>query len=130
MKLLLDTHIWLWALTSPKRLEPRIRRELSSAKNEIFLSPISIWEASHVFASKRITVRESFESWVDQALNQTPIHEAPFNLAVAREASRIHLPQGDPGDVFLAATAVVFRLKFVTADEQLLRCSWLDTLSA
>jgi predicted nucleic acid-binding protein len=59
---------------------------------------------------------------------QVPLREAPFTFAVARDASRIELPQSDLGDIFLAATALVFDLTLVTADSQLLACSWLRTL--
>jgi predicted nucleic acid-binding protein len=57
------------------------------------------------------------------------MREAPFNFAVAAEASRIQLPQMDLGDVFLVATATVFDLTLVTADAQLLGCAWLKTLA-
>ena len=59
---------------------------------------------------------------------QVPLREAPFTFAVAADASKIELSQSDPGDVFLAATALVFDLTLVTADPQLLACSWLKTL--
>src|SRR5579864_7146185 len=45
MKLLLDTHIWIWALHSPERLDRAVRRQLERAENELHLSPVSIWEA-------------------------------------------------------------------------------------
>jgi len=45
-------------------------------------------------------------------LARVPLKEAPFNFAVAVEASGIELPESDPGDVFLAATASVSRLTF------------------
>ena len=48
MRLLLDTHIWIWALHSPEKLGPRVRRELQRASNELYLSPVSIWEAHHL----------------------------------------------------------------------------------
>ena len=60
---------------------------------------------------------------------QVPLREAPFTLAVAAGASKIGLPQSDLGDIFLAATALVFELTLVTADSQLLACSWLKTLA-
>jgi hypothetical protein len=59
---------------------------------------------------------------------RVPLREAAFNFAVAADASRIELPQADLGDTFLAATALVFDLTLVTADSQLLACSWLKTL--
>jgi PIN domain nuclease of toxin-antitoxin system len=48
---------------------------------------------------------------------------------VAVEAAGIELPESDPGDVFLAATASAFRLTLVTADSQFEGCSWLKTMA-
>jgi len=77
----------------------------------------------------RLRVRSDFPQWLDNALTHAPLIEAPFTFAVAAAAARIELPQSDPGDVFLAATASTFDLTLVTADAQLLACSWLKTLS-
>jgi PIN domain nuclease of toxin-antitoxin system len=77
-----------------------------------------------------LKMRQDFLDWLDTAMSKTPVREAPFNFAVAREAARIRLPEPDPGDVFLAATTVVFQLVLVTADKQLLDCSWLPTMRA
>ena len=48
---------------------------------------------------------------------------------MAAEAAQISLPQSDPADVFLAATASVLGLTLVTADLQLLACAWLKTIA-
>lgn len=128
MKLLLDTHIWIWALHSPEKLSRRVRRELERTNNELYLSPVSIWEAHHLERRKRLRVKQGFSRWLDQALAEVPLCEAPFNFAVAAEAARIKLPQSDLGDMFLAATASVFDLTLVTTDSQLIACAWLKTL--
>ena len=128
MKLLLDTHIWIWALHSPEKLDRRVRRELQRASNELYLSPVAIWEAHHLVRRKRLRIRQDFAQWLDEVMAQAPLREAPFTFAVARDASRIELPQSDLGDIFLAATALAFDLTLVTTDSQLLACSWLKTL--
>ena len=128
MKLLLDTHIWIWALHSPEKLDRRVRRELQRASNQLYLSPVSIWEAHHLVRRKRLRIRQDFAQWLDEVMAQVPLREAPFTFAVAREASRIELPQSDLGDIFLAATALALDLTLVTSDFQLLACSWLKTL--
>lgn len=129
MKLLLDTHIWIWAVESPEKLNRTVRRELEKPDNELFLSPLSIWEAHNLEKRKRLRARQGFSRWLDDVLGQVPLREAPFTFAVATEVSRITLPQADLGDLFLAATASVFDLTLVTSDSQLLACSWLKTLS-
>jgi PIN domain nuclease of toxin-antitoxin system len=77
----------------------------------------------------RLDIKRSFSSWVDSTLAQLAILEAPFNIAVAKEVARIQLPQPDLGDIFLAATASALGLTLVTADSQLLNCTWLKTLA-
>ena len=128
MKLLLDTHIWIWALHSPEKLDRTVRRELERAGNQLYLSPVSIWEAHHLVRRKRLRLRQGFAQWLDDVMAQVPLREAPFTFAVAAGASKIELPQSDLGDVFLAATALVLDLTLATADSQLLACSWLKTL--
>jgi len=45
VRLLLDTHIWLWSLAEPRRLSRRVLHELKDPNNERLLSPVSTWEA-------------------------------------------------------------------------------------
>ena len=129
MKLLLDTHIWLWASLEPHKLSRAVRRELERPANEMYLSPVSIWEAHGIHRRKRLRIKTDFQPWLQQALIQTGVQEAPFTFEIATEVTRIRLPQPEPGDLFLAATASVFDLTLVTADAQLLQCRWLKTLA-
>jgi PIN domain nuclease of toxin-antitoxin system len=129
MKVLLDTHIWVWAVVQPDSLSRAVRRQIDNPRNELFLSPISIWEAHHLNRRGKLRLKVSFSSWVDDSLAQLGVVEAPFNFAVAAQASQIQLPQPDLGDTLLAATAAVFGLTLVTSDAQLLACAWLKTLA-
>ena len=45
MRLLLDTHVWLWMLAEPERLSARVQSMLASTDNEVALSAASVWEA-------------------------------------------------------------------------------------
>ena len=104
MKLLLDTHIWIWAIETPQKLGRAVRRQIERPANELYLSPVSIWEAHMLVQRKRLRLQRGLAEWLEDVFKGTPLREAPFNFAVAAEASRIHLPQGDPGDLFLATT--------------------------
>jgi len=74
-------------------------------------------------------IKQSFPDWLEMVFARAPLKEAPFNFAVAVEASGIELPESNPGDVSLAATASVFRLTLVTADSQFAGRSGLKTLA-
>lgn len=121
MKLLLDTHIWLWSLLSPEKLRARSVAELSRRENELWLSPVSVWEALILAHKGRIELKPTADTWVSTALAAGPFQEAPLNFEVARESRKIQLPHDDPADRFLAATASVYDLTLLTDDARLLR---------
>jgi len=66
---------------------------------------------------------------VERSNKHSPFSLAPVNLQVALETSKIHLPHRDPADYFLAATARVFDLTLVTADEILIAANDVPTLA-
>ncbi|MCU1236019.1 MAG: hypothetical protein JWP63_3986 [Candidatus Solibacter sp.] len=78
---------------------------------------------------KRFRVHNGSPQWLEEVMARAPLREAPFNFSVAVSASGIEIPQSDTGDIFLAATALVFELTMVTSDAQLLDCAWLKTLA-
>jgi PIN domain nuclease of toxin-antitoxin system len=129
MKLLLDTHIWLWSLLDPQRLSRRVIRELENKRNELWLSPISVWEVLILHQKRRIVLREDVEEWIAHALRVAPLTEAPVSYAVALETRAIQLPHNDPADRLLAAAAKVFGLTLVTADQHLLKAKGISTLA-
>lgn len=126
MKLLLDTHIWLWSLQDPGRLGKRIQQELKSSENELWLSPISTWEALTLNAKGRIRLHGPLAEWVARAT--APFSEAPLTHEIALAARQLPLPHPDPADRFLAATAQVLDLTLVTADAGLLGLGEIATL--
>ena len=127
MKLLLDTHIWLWSLRDPKLLGKRIQHELRDPKNELWLSPISTWEALTLNSKGRIRLRGNLEEWVAHAT--APFYEAPVTHEIALAARQLQLPHQDPADRFLAATAQVLELTLITADVTLLGLGEIATLA-
>ncbi len=128
MKLLLDTHIWIWSVSDPQRLTRRVARELDNAKNQLWLSPVSIWEALLLHRKRRLKIPEGFSTWVTRALTTAPLNEAPLTFEVAGALSTINLPHSDPADLFLAASARVFGLTLVTSDRNLIRTPEISVL--
>ena len=129
MRLLLDTHIWIWSLVEPERLSKRVRAALSDAKNEIWLSPISTWEAMILAERGRVQLMLSASEWVEELLRATPAREAPLTHDVAMRSCSLELPHRDPADRFLAASAIVHNLVLVTADERLLKSKEFETMA-
>ncbi len=130
MNLLLDTHIWLWSVGDRKRLSARVARELANPSNQLWLSPVSIWEIQLLHRKKRIDFDGvDVEVWVRKTLENLQFNEATLTIDVALEVSKLNLPHGDPADHFLVASARVFGLTLVTADERIIDSTDVPILS-
>lgn len=128
MRLLLDTHIWLWAVAAPDRLGPRLLARLRDATTELWLSPISVWEALLLAERGHVRVDGEPEAWVRRMVDAIPRREAPLTHEIALESRRLRLSHEDPADRFLAATAKVMDLTLVTADARLLKGKGFPTM--
>lgn len=126
MNLLLDTHIWIWSKSDPKRLGKRVAAELSKGSNELWLSPVSVWEALVLMQKGRVRVENPF-AWVQRAAEQ--LREAPLTQEIVRIGMALPLSHADPADRFLAATAQVLKLTLVTADQRLLALGEIPSLA-
>ncbi len=126
MKLLLDTHIWLWLLQDPNRLGSQTFQSLQDTKNELWLSAISTWEVLTLNFKGRIQLKGNLADWLARATAGT--HEAPVTHEIALFARQLSLHQ-DPADRILAATAQVLDLTLVTADNRLLGLGPIKTLA-
>lgn len=130
MKLLLDTHIFLWGLLEPERLNRDATAELSNPENQIWLSPISVWEAMILAEKGRVALQPDAATWLRTVLSQVNFREARVNHEVALKSRDVSLKHQDPADRFLAATAMVYQLTLVTADRQLFGCRDISVLRA
>ena len=129
MRLLLDTHIWLWALLEPERLSDPVRAALESPHNELWLSSISVWEATVLAERGRIAINAAPAEWVREMVRAIPRREAPLTHDIAVASREVALSHQDPADRFLAATARVLGLTLVTADERLLACDEYERMA-
>jgi PIN domain nuclease of toxin-antitoxin system len=121
VRLLLDTHIWFWSLAKPARLGRRVRAALARPQNEVWLSPVSVWELMVLAERGRVKLDVDPRLWVTEALAKTPLHEAVLTNTVALRSREVGLPHDDPADRFLVATAQVYELTLATADRTLIR---------
>lgn len=128
MKLLLDTHVWIWSLTDPDRLSARARREISKPSHELWLSPVSVWELALLIEKGRLAVHGHLEAFLPKATSR--FREAPISFDIAAAFADARLAHGDPADRLLVATARVLNLTLVTADERLLDERRIRTLPA
>ena len=129
MKYLLDTHVWIWGVLEPDRINTEVRAELE--QSEVGLSPITLWETLVLIRKGRIEVSPSPAEWIQRCLRESSTTMVPLTHEVALGTAPMEaLGSFDPADQLLAATALQHDLTLVTADRALLRYGPLPTLAA
>jgi PIN domain nuclease of toxin-antitoxin system len=128
MRLLLDTHIWIWSYLEPDKLSSDVAREISNPEHERYLSAVSIWEMITLLEKKRIEIKQDFGEWFKRSKDDLDLLELPLNWQIAQELRFTMLDHRDPADRFLVATAKLYDLTLVTADERLVNIPGLSVL--
>ena len=128
-RLLVDTHIWLWAMLEPHKLTSEVQQSLSASESLVFLSPISLWELSLLVDKKKFVLKEDFGKWVQRSVADLGLEEVPLNWRVVHQLRFLLLNQRDPADRFLVATAIAYDLTLVTADRKLIGVPGLKVLA-
>ena len=128
MKLLLDTHIWLWSTLEPQRLTRRVEKALADPANELWVSPVSVAELIVLVRKGRLKLSPDVAIWVAKTMQDFQLIEAPLTVEVTLAISSISFSHGDAADQFLAASAKVFDLTLVTADEHLMHLPGIRVL--
>jgi PIN domain nuclease of toxin-antitoxin system len=126
LKLLLDTHVWLWSVIDPRRLGRSTLQTLKSQNNELWLSPISTWEALTLHHKGRVDLHGDLAAWVEGAT--AGFKEAVLTHEICLAARELPLHK-DPSDRMIAATALVLDLTLLTADERLLGLTNIRTMA-
>jgi PIN domain nuclease of toxin-antitoxin system len=129
MRLLLDTHIWLWSVLEPARLSKRVKTALANPAHELWVSPISTWELLLLCRKGRVVLEPDAATWIAAAYSRSPFKEATVTHDVAMETEKVAIPHRDLADRFLAATAKVYGLTLVTADDNLLSGSGYQVMA-
>ena len=128
MKLLLDSHIWIWSQLTPERLKPKVAAALADGRTELWISAVTVWEVILLSDSGRLALRPDPIQWIRRTLAIWDYREAPLTHEIALASRRLDLAHDDPADRFLVATAKVLDLTLVTADERLLACKQIALL--
>lgn len=116
MRLLLDTHAFLWWLTDDRRLGKIARAAVSSPASIVHVSAASIWEISIKASLGRLSLGKLD---VVLAIHENGFQELPISASHAHAAGALPRLHDDPFDRMLVAQALVEDLKLITRDEEL-----------
>ncbi|MBE9198661.1 MULTISPECIES: type II toxin-antitoxin system VapC family toxin [unclassified Nodularia (in: cyanobacteria)] len=116
MKLLLDTHIFLWFISGDQKLPIHLQNSIRDLNNEVYLSCISVWEATVKYQLGKLPLPESPEIYLPKQRQQHLI--SSLNLDEQSIAQLVNLPllHRDPFDRILICQALQHDMTIVTVD--------------
>lgn len=116
MRLLLDTHAFLWWLEGNRRLSGTARRAIEDAANDMVVSAVSAWEITTKHRVGKLPRAEAVARNVAGAIASQGFEELAINVEDAERAGRLPGPHRDPFDRLLAAQALARNLVIVSVD--------------
>jgi PIN domain nuclease of toxin-antitoxin system len=118
MRLLLDTHIFLWYITNDHRLSPMVAGAVTDAANDVYLSVVSVWETLVKFQLGRLSLPSPVDQYLQQRQDQHGIVSLPLEASAVSRLLELPAYHRDPFDRMLVCQAMHHDLIIVTADEQ------------
>ena len=118
MKLLLDSHSFVWWRDESRKLSPTAFAEISNPNNDVFLSVVTVWELQIKIALNKFTVKGELESAVKDEQQNNGFQILPVQLAHALYLENLPPHHKDPFDRLLISQATVEKRTLVTADAE------------
>ena len=120
MRLLLDTHVWLWLLDQPKRIAEPVFRQIDEA-SELLLSAASIWELAIKAQLGKLGAKSTVADLRNEILHEMVATELAITASHALVAAQLPMIHRDPFDRMLIAQAQFEGVALVTADADVVR---------
>jgi PIN domain nuclease of toxin-antitoxin system len=117
MKVLLDTHVWLWMMSTPERLNKTARAVLEDASVELSLSVASAWEVGIKHARGKLPLPCPVTKLVTDSVERFGMKVLPIHLHHALAAAALPSHHSDPFDRLLVAQATLEEMRLATADQ-------------
>jgi PIN domain nuclease of toxin-antitoxin system len=116
VRLLLDTHVLLWAASAPEQLLPDARDALEDGQNDIVVSVVTAWEIAIKQSLGKLDLPRPAEDWVPEVLRRTGFELAEIGLAAALRVRALPWHHRDPFARLLVAQALEDGYTIVTRD--------------
>lgn len=121
MRLLLDTHAFLWWTTDDARLSDLAREEIADGRNEVYFSAASGWEIAVKAGLGRVEAPEELGAFVTEQLSKNAFRALPVHLTHALHVRTLPDHHRDPLDRLLVAQSFLENLPILSADPQVTR---------
>lgn len=118
MKVLLDTHTFIWALLQDHRLSPKSKQVLSSDDSELYFSLASLWEIAIKIKLGKLNAVGSSVAYIRDEMEAYGIQLLPIRYEDILQLEALPVHHSDPFDRLLIAQAITESLPILTADEK------------
>jgi PIN domain nuclease of toxin-antitoxin system len=120
--IVLDTHTWIWWVSSPEQVSREAREAIHQAveREEVFISSISCWEVALLVRKGRLELTMSVEDWIARSEALPFVQFVPLNNRIALRSNQ--LPgeiHEDPADRIIVATALTLGAPLVSRDSKI-----------
>ena len=119
MRLLLDTHTFLWAVLDDSRLSDKARTLMLNADNELLVSPASHWEIAIKISLGKYTLNDDFETFIERQTVYSEFTPLPISVKHAALVATLPFHHRDPFDRMLVAQAICEGIPIVSIDRLL-----------
>lgn len=119
MKILLDTHVFVWWITDQPTLSSKARKILEKGSNRLYLSIASAWEMAIKISLEKLVISEPLDSFLTDQLNQNAIEVLPIQLSHALRVSSLPFYHRDPFDRLLVAQSQMEGIPLLSNDRSL-----------
>ncbi|MDJ0554232.1 MAG: type II toxin-antitoxin system VapC family toxin [Microcoleaceae cyanobacterium MO_207.B10] len=116
MRILLDTHIFLWFINGDSRLSENVRDTIRILDNEVYLSSVSVWEATVKYQLGKLPLPEPPETYLPKQRNLHQISSLPLDESSVLQLAKLPLLHRDPFDRMLICQALQNGLTIATVD--------------
>jgi PIN domain nuclease of toxin-antitoxin system len=129
VRLLLDTHVWLWLALAPDRVAEAVRSQIERAENEVYVSVASLWEVVIKTGTGKLTLPDPAETFWRRQTQESGVVALAVRSDHVLDVAALPQIHRDPFDRLLVAQARVEGFTLVTADPKV-RAYPVTTLAA
>lgn len=119
MKLLLDTHVFLWYISGDKKLTDESRDIIQNPTNDVYLSVVSLWEATVKYQIGKLPLPQIPENYLPEQRERHMISSLSLDEASVKQLAKLPPLHRDPFDRMLICQAIEHDLTIVTVDSSI-----------
>ncbi len=116
MRLLLDTHVFLWWIEDASALSRKARAVIANPENQCLLSLVSSWEMAIKLSLGKLKLPDAIERFVPDQLAANGFSQLPIDFRHVARVATLAFHHRDPFDRLLVAQAIEEKLPIITSD--------------